>query len=133
MPPPMTLTISLLAALSGAPPRASVVARAVTARADSSGDDALVAVLIIGLAAVAAVALIGTGFLLAKRERVKDPPPSAMVQAAAALERRSVRRSKVRLSDDPIVAALGIHDVHRPRSRVRQVRDAEERNRSPLT
>ena len=131
------LTISLLAALSGAPPRAFAVGKAVTARAGnaSSADDFLMTLLLIGLAGVAAVALIGTGFLLARRERVKPPPPSAMAQAAAALERRTVRRSKVPLADDPIVAALGIgdEDGRRPRRRARTVPHAPDRDGAPLT
>lgn len=134
---PVTFTISLLAALSGAPPRASVTAMGLAARAEvaTSPNDVLFSLLLIGLAGVAAVALIGIGFLLARRERVTEPPPSAMAQAAAALERRSVRRSKVRLSDDPIVAAMGIDDDDRrhPRPRARPVRDADDRDGSPLT
>jgi hypothetical protein len=135
MDPSMVLTTSLLAALSGAPPRASAIGRALAARAEgaSSGDDLVLTLVLIGLAGIAAVALIGTGVLLARRERVKEPPPNAMAQVTAALERRSVRRSKVRLPDDPIVAALGIEGrAGRPRRRAGAVRD-EDRDRTPLT
>ncbi len=137
MGPPFALTISLLAALSGAPSRASDAGMAVARRAASasSADDFLMSLLLVGLGGVAAVALIGTGILLARRERVKPPPPSAMAQAAAALERRAVRRSKVRLPDDPIVAALGIDgdDRRRPRRRTRAVRESADRDGAPLT
>ena len=134
MSPRLALTVSLLAALSGAPPHASGVVTAVAARAAgaSSADDFLVTLLLVGLAGVVAVALIGTGVLVAKRERVKEPPPSAMAQASAALERRSVRRSKLRLSDDPIVAALGIDEDGRRLRRARPPRD-DDRGPSPLT
>lgn len=135
MSPVPAPTVSLLAALSGAPSRASGVATFVAARAEgaSSADDFLVTLLLVGLAGVAAVALIGTGVLFARRERVKEPPQSAMAQASAALERRSVRRSKLRLSDDPIVAALGIDDDLRRLRRARPPRDADDRDRSPLS
>ncbi|HJP71845.1 MAG TPA: hypothetical protein VJ975_09015 [Candidatus Limnocylindria bacterium] len=137
MSPPTVLVLSLLAALPGAPSRASAAGTAVAAHAEvaSSADDFLVTLLLVGLAGVAAIALIGTGFLLARRERVKEPPPSAMAQAAAALERRSVRRSKVRLSDDPIVAALGIDEDDRrhPRRRARPVVDTDDPDRTPPT
>jgi hypothetical protein len=57
-----------------------------------------------------------------------------MAEAAAALQRRTVRRSKVRLPDDPIVAALGIDEDHRqrPRGRARPVREAPDREGAPL-
>jgi hypothetical protein len=136
MNPRIAVTISLLAALSGAPPRASAagIVTAVRAGNGSSANDFLMTLLLIGLAGVAAVALIGTGILLARRERAKPPPPSAMAEAAAALQRRTVRRSKVRLPDDPIVAALGIDDErrHRPRRRARTLRESQDPEGAPL-
>jgi hypothetical protein len=130
------LTLSLLAALSGAPPRASGVGTAMAARTGgaASGDEFLIGVLLFGLAGVAAVALIGTGLLLARRDRGKDPRPTAMAQAAEALERRTVRRSKVRVGNDPIVAALGVDDESlERRRRARPVRGAEDASGPPLT
>jgi hypothetical protein len=136
MNPCIAVTISLLAALSGAPPHASAtgVTLAVRAGNGSSGGDFLMTLLLVGLGGVAAVALIGTGFLLARRQRAKPPPPSAMAEAAAALQRRTVRRSKVRLPDDPIVAALGIDDErrHRPRRRARTLRESQDPEGAPL-
>ena len=98
-------------------------------------DQFLVVVLLIGLAGVVAVAMIGTGMLLARRDRAKEPPPTAMAQAAAALERRSVRRSKVRLIDDPIVAGFGMDaaDRRRQRRRARALRETDEQRGMPLT
>jgi hypothetical protein len=136
MHPATAFTISLLAALPGAPPRASAVGAAMAARmgVPSSADDFLITVLLFGLAGVAAVALIGTGLLLARRDRDKEPRPTAMAQAAEALERRSVRRSKVRVGNDPIVAALGIDDARRERRRrPRPVRRGEDASETPLT
>lgn len=135
MSPLPALTVSLLAALSGAPPRASGIATSVVARAEgaSSADDFLVTLLLVGLVGVAAVALIGTGVLFARRDRLRETPQSAMARASAALERRSVRRSKVRLSDDPIVAALGIDEDRRRLRRARPARDADDRDPPPLT
>ena len=136
MPLATAFTISLLAALPGAPPRASAVGMAMAARTgDASGaDDFLISVLLFGLAGVAAVALIGTGLLLARRDRDKEPRPTAMAEAAEALERRTVRRSKVRVGNDPIVAALGIDDATRERRRApRPIRGAEDASGTPLT
>ena len=136
MPLATAFTISLLAALPGAPPRASAVGTAMAARTGgaSSADDFLITVLLFGLAGVAAVALIGTGLLLARRDRDKEPRPTAMAEAAEALERRTVRRSKVRVGNDPIVAALGIDDAGRERRRApRRIRGAEDASGTPLT
>ena len=137
MNPRIAVTISLLAALSGAPPRASAagIVMAVRAGNGSSANDFLAIPAVLDAAGVAAGALFGTGILHARRERAKPPPPSAMAEAAAALQRRTVRRSKIRLPDDPIVAALGIDDDHRhrPRGRARPVREAPDREGAPLT
>ena len=137
MNPRIAVTISLLAALSGAPPRASAagIVMAVRAGNGSSANDFLMTLLLTARACGAAVALIATGILLARRVRAKPPPPSAMAEAAAALQRRTVRRSKIRLPDDPIVAALGIDDDHRhrPRGRARPVRESPDREGAPLT
>jgi hypothetical protein len=134
---PTTLPIALLAALPGAPSRASTAGRAMAAHAEAASgpDQFLVVVLLIGLAGVVAVAMIGTGMLLARRDRAKEPPPTAMAQAAAALERRSVRRSKVRLIDDPIVAGFGIDaaDRRRQRRRARALHETDEQRGMPLT
>jgi hypothetical protein len=134
---PTLLTLALLAALPGAPSRASAAERAMAehAEAASGPDQLVVVVLLIGLAGVAAVVMIGTGMMLARRDRAKEPPLTAMAQAAAALERRSVRRSKVRLTDDPIVAGLGIDaaERRRPRHRARARRETDGQRGMPLT
>jgi len=73
-------------------------------------------VLLVGLAGVAAIALIGSALLLAGRRRRPSEEPAVTQDATAAvLEQRTLRRGRVRLQDDPIVAALGVGRDARPR------------------
>jgi hypothetical protein len=81
-----------------------------------SRDRLLGLVLIIGLSGVAAVAIVGTALLVARR-RSSEPEaagtpdgPSAPADTESLLQRRIVRRAKIRLADDPIVAAMGVDD-----------------------
>ena len=93
--------------------------------APSVEDDNLLAmVLLIGLTGVAAVALGGTAFLLAtrRREQRADGPSTSMAGARGATEatdelgvsdmadRQALRRARLQMTDDPIMAALGIDD-----------------------
>ncbi|HEX7171047.1 MAG TPA: hypothetical protein VF365_00405 [Candidatus Limnocylindria bacterium] len=82
-----------------------------------SGTDArdglLGLVLFVGLSGVAVVAIIGTGLLLAARRRsgkAEPAPASQLADTESLLQRRIVRRAKVRLTDDPIVTAMGVDD-----------------------
>lgn len=82
-----------------------------------SRDGLLGLVLIVGLSGVAAVAIIGTSLLVVGRRRSEEPEPAGAVDGTpeaddpeALLQRRIVRRAKVRLADDPIVAAMGVDD-----------------------
>lgn len=91
-------------------------------------DGLLNAVLLIGLSGVAAVAVIGTALLLVRRRDSREGevpiPVSDRTATEALLERRTLRQAKVRLPDDPIVAALGIDDqvaARRQRRHARQV------------
>jgi hypothetical protein len=128
----LALCLVLLAALSGAPSPVSATGTTVTSRTDveERTDELIITILLVGLAGVAGVAIVGTGLLLATKgdRRVQEPPPTALAQAAAALERRSVRRSKVRLPDDPIVGATGIdHEPgHLARRGVRALTDRDD-------
>ena len=82
-------------------------------------------VLIIGLSGVAAVAIIGTALLVVGRRRSEEPEAAVAFDATseaadtdALLQRRIVRRARVRLADDPIVAAMGVdHQVDARRRR----------------
>jgi hypothetical protein len=60
------------------------------------------------------VAIIGTTLLLVGRRRTEDEEMAATVaelgDTESLLERRTVRRAKVRLADDPIVTAMGVDD-----------------------
>lgn len=74
-------------------------------------------VLILGLAGVAAIAIIGTALLAIGRRGGKGPGSTRaadrMVETLdtdSLLQRRLIRRAKVRLEDDPIVTAMGVDD-----------------------
>jgi hypothetical protein len=96
-----------------------------------AASDGPLSVLMIGLGGVAAVAIIGSAFLLATRRRASratsraagDGTPTAASDATdAALERRTLRRARMRLDDDPIVAAMGLgtNEPRTPRRRAGQ-------------
>ena len=96
-----------------------------------------------GLVAVAAVALLGSAFLVLGRRRRSEPEPGVASAApavaapvtedavAATLRARTVRRARARLDEDPILAALGIDEAaSERRARVRSAkvsRGSEER------
>lgn len=74
-------------------------------------------VMIVGLAAVAAVAIGGVGWLLLARRSERETPLSISAEAADAAEvgetvdrllERAAHRGGLQPSDDPIVAALGL-------------------------
>ncbi len=107
-------------------------------------DELTSAVLLGGLIAVAAVALLGTMLLvLGRRRRPRPDPdlPSAAPASAAAvaedavaatLRARTVRRARERLDEDPILAALGIDEAASARrARVRSARVSRESGERP--
>jgi len=77
-------------------------------------DWTLTVVLLLGLSGVAAVAVIGTALLiLGRRRSTEDDVPIVVPERTdtdAVLQRRTVRRARVRLEDDPIVTAMGVDD-----------------------
>lgn len=88
-------------------------------------------VLAIGLAGVAAVAIIGTVWLLSGRRRSPEEPAADTAAAPAdaatddiPTEQRVPRRAPPRLADDPIVAALGIDDQMAARRAIRRAERA---------
>jgi hypothetical protein len=105
--------------------------------AATSADDTLNTVLFVGLSGVAAVAIIGAALLAAGRWRRRPPEEPGPVRAATTqrdevdqlLMRRTLRRGRSRLAEDPIVAALGIDRSSDERRRVR--RRAEQVGRGP--
>lgn len=64
--------------------------------------------LLVGLSGVAIVGLLGSTLLLLVRRRQAGEPTTALADATAALERRAIRRAKMRLPEDPIVDSMGI-------------------------
>jgi hypothetical protein len=118
MPPDGTFLIAAGAALLWAPPFAitPVWAALGTAPAVAGGPDLLTAVLSIGLAAVAGVTVVG-GLLLRASRRSEDERKRAT--EAEAIDRRAISRVHLRVSDDPIVAGMGLHERPRPRGRKR--------------
>ena len=135
------LLLIVLAALFGAPSHATATGDGISdppaspgaGKQDAddgplSGEGPLVLVVLAGLMAMASVALVGSATLVAGRRRraetgggTEGAPASDMTSV---LERRTVRRAKLRLDDDPIVAALGVGratDRARPRRRPRPV------------
>ena len=80
-------------------------------------DGLLAMVLGVGLVGVAAVALIGTLVLVAGRRRQEPEEAAATVgvtpETAGSgdlLTRRTLRRARMRVGDDPIVSALGVDE-----------------------
>ena len=118
MPPNGTFLIAAGAVLVWAPPFAitPVCAALGTAPAVAGGPDLLTAVLSIGLAAVAGVTVVG-GLLLRASRRSEDERKRAT--EAEAIDRRAISRVHMRVSDDPIVAGMGLHERPRPRGRKR--------------
>jgi hypothetical protein len=86
-------------------------------------------VVVLGLAGVAAVSIVGSVLLRARRRR--SQPTSTIGEAGAAasedlLDGRADRRRRARLSDDPILAALGVDDEMAARRARRRARQAED-------
>jgi hypothetical protein len=74
-------------------------------------------VLLFGIAGVAAIALLGAAWILlaTRRDRVEAsvgvaPTVDPAITAIPTLEQRALRRARLRPSDDPILAALGLND-----------------------
>ncbi len=93
------------------------------ARAGDPIDEGTSIIVLIGVLGVGAVALIGTATLVARRRRTADDEEPVAATAAAALQRRSVRRARQRMSEDPIMAAMGIgaEDQRKDRRRPRPI------------
>jgi hypothetical protein len=89
-----------------------------------------VTLVVVGLAGVAAVSLVGSLVLRALRRRRSQPTGTIGEARAAAseelLDGRADRRRRARLSDDPILAALGVDDEMAARRARRRARQAED-------
>ena len=93
---------------------------------DVVGDELLLLLVLTGLAGIASLALLGMAFILAVRRRDQRLEPEA--EAAAVLQRRTIRRARMRLPNDPIVDALGIDPRGQQRSRLPRLESAERRS-----
>lgn len=78
------------------------------------GPDLLTAVLGIGLAVVAAVALVSALILRAARRRDVKPTKAG---ASEIVDRRARSRAGLRMPDDPIIAGMGLDPPEEPRAR----------------
>ena len=102
---------------SAAPVAVPVADREPAEEAPETGvvdDDMLGIVLLVGLCGVATVAIIGTTLLhVGRRRSGGEEAPATVAEIGdtdALLERRTVRRAKTRLAEDPIVTAMGVDD-----------------------
>ena len=141
----LPLILAAIAALLGAPSFASAAGTQLGHAAKSPGGTAAIAFLalqvsttelLIALAGVAIVAVIGAAVVILGRRRTRQEDLSIAVgergDTEALLDRRTVRRSKVRLTDDPIMAAMGVEEhvaARRERARSRTT-TAEARRRA---
>jgi hypothetical protein len=78
-------------------------------------------VLLFGIGGVAAIALLGAAWIIiaARRDRAEPsmaavPTLDPSIPAIPRAERRALRRAQLPPSDDPILAALGLHDEQPP-------------------
>jgi hypothetical protein len=84
-------------------------------------------VLLVGLSGAAVLAVIGTALLILGRRRPAEervPIVAPERRTDALLERRTLRRARVRLGDDPIVAAMGVDDQVEARRQRRRATQA---------
>ena len=87
----------------------------------------LTMVLLVGLSGMAVLAVIGTALLILGRRRPAEervPIAAPERRTDALLERRTLRRARVRLGDDPIVAAMGVDDQVEARRQRRRATQA---------
>ena len=96
-----------------------------------------------GLAGLAVLALLAWYLLLPRRRRGVEPGPSEGRTAlpttrsatdervAAALHRRTLRRGRVRLAEDPIIASMGVGAGPRPEPGVSRAQRSARRRTPP--
>ena len=79
-----------------------------TAPRQDSGDLGLA--MLIGTLTVGVVALLGSAWLLVAAQRGRRAATAPGVDAAAIVDQRARRRARLRSTDDPIIAAMGLPD-----------------------
>ena len=155
MRPAVLLVLAIVAVLSGAPSSASATdARGIprlaanpatapaaeTAPAPAGPTLMPFGIAIGGLAGLASLALLAWYVLLPRRRRRVESGPSnsrialpasriaADEQVAAALHRRTLRRGRVRLEEDPIIASMAVGSRARPKPGVSRAERAARRS-----
>jgi hypothetical protein len=85
--------------------------------AQSVGTDLVGMVLLFGITGVAAVALLGAAWIVIASRRDRAEPSMVVaesvdrgIEAIPTVEQRAMRRARLRPSDDPILAAMGLSD-----------------------
>jgi len=66
--------------------------------------------MLIGTLAFGAVALVGSAWLLVAAQRDRRAATESSVDTAAIVDQRARRRARLRSTDDPILAAMGLPD-----------------------
>lgn len=153
MRPTLLLVLAIVAVLSGAPSAASATDAggiprlaanpATTAAAETAPAGPTLmpfGIAIGGLAGLAGLVLFAWYVLLPRRRRRVESGPSdsrtalpasriaADEQVAAALHRRTLRRGRVRLEEDPIIASMGVGSRARPKPGVSRAERAARRS-----
>jgi hypothetical protein len=127
MQPGAVLVPAIAAVFTGAPPPAYVAAVAIGT-----------VEMAIGVGAVTSVALLATLLVIAARWRRSvragnsddgppAVPPTNEERVTAALHRRTLRRARVRIDEDPIVASIGVGSTTRAERPARESRRAPRR------
>ena len=127
MKPGAFLVPAIAAVFSGAPPPAYVAAVTVGT-----------VEMAIGVGALTSVALLATLLVIAarwRRSRARSSgdggrpavPPTNEERVTAVLHRRTLRRARVRIDEDPIVASIGVGSTTREARPSRQPRRAPRR------
>lgn len=105
---------AILAALLGAP---SPMLAAIPPGATETTEGLVMIILVAGLSGAAAVGLIALAVLTVGRQRGDEKDAAGLSRRAARvdrteeiLRRRRLRRARMRLPQDPIMAAMGIDD-----------------------
>jgi hypothetical protein len=134
MRPLVLILLAITAVLCGAPSPVLATDPATAPAADPAGLSFGPLGIGIGIGGIAALALVAWTVRLfrgRRRDRAKPSeghgeapsgPTSAEEQVTAVLHRRTLRRARVRLEEDPIIASMGVGTQSRAETRVGRAR-----------
>ena len=142
MRPILLVLIAIAAVLCGAPSLASASDTGGSVGAAASAAPGLTVgtvAIALGIGGILAMALFAWLVPLARRRRKEPRSPDASDQAeskrsaaddhvTAALHRRTLRRGRVRLEEDPIIASMGVGSTARREPGVSRARRAARRS-----